>query len=80
MDFPNGEGLFHPTHAANVAEADKICLQRLATDTTDPQDAKEAYCACWGDIVAHAAETKSQEAPQLTAQRADAACRQAVTP
>jgi hypothetical protein len=75
IDFPNGEGLFHPTHAANVAEVKKVCLQKLATDSTDTQETKEAYCACWADQVAPAAEMSSPPPIQLVAQKADAACR-----
>jgi hypothetical protein len=85
IDFPNGEGLFYPTRAANVAEADKVCLQKLAADTTNSQEAKEIYCSCWADQVAHATETDSPPLTQLQAspslakefeQKIDAVCRQ----
>jgi hypothetical protein len=76
MDFPNGEGLFHPTHSASVAYAQKVCLERLASDTADSQDAKVTFCSCWGGKMADAAETNPQEKPELVAQRANAACRQ----
>jgi hypothetical protein len=71
IDFPNGEKLFHPTHAANLAQANQICLRKLAADTTDSQEAKEAYCSCWADQVAHAAEMNTPPEPQLVAQKAD---------
>jgi hypothetical protein len=75
-DFPNGEGLFHPTHAANVAEAEKICLQKVAATTTPSQEAAQTYCSCWAKQIAYAAETGSAAPPLALARSADAACRQ----
>ena len=81
MDFPNGEGLFHPTHSANLAEANKICLEKIATDVTASQEVKESYCSCWADHVVHTAEMDSPPPPtREEAQRIDATCRQQFQP
>jgi ABC-type Fe3+-siderophore transport system permease subunit len=75
-DFPNGEGLFHPTHAANVAEAYKVCLKKVAGGTGAQTATTIAFCTCWANEVALAAEKDQPEAPEIVAPRVNAACRQ----
>lgn len=76
MDYPIGEGLFHPTHAANVAEANRICLSKFAGNTTAPDAATMTFCACWANEVALAGEKDRPEAPQIIAPRVNAKCAQ----
>src|SRR6185312_793529 len=45
-DFPNGEGLFHPTHAANLEYANTSCLKNLGGDPAVQQVGKVAFCSC----------------------------------
>jgi len=73
-DFPNGEGLFHPTHAANVAEANKVCLRKFAGNGVAPGSTAIKFCTCWANEVALASEKDRPEAPQIVAQRVNAGC------
>ena len=73
-DFPNGEGLFHPTHAANIEAANTACLKKLEEDTATPQASKVAFCSCFADLFAASLAISPKEKPLLLAQRARETC------
>ena len=73
-DFPNREGLFHPTHAANIEAAHTACLKKLKEDTATPQASKVAFCSCFADQLASAIALHSKEDPALLGQRARERC------
>lgn len=77
VDFPNGEGLFHPTHAENIATARSECLKNLSTDKVDTQETKETYCSCWAERFMIVAEKGNFQGSSLAkeAELAGAACR-----
>ena len=72
-DFPNGEGLFHPTLAASIKAANTACLTNLETDAATPQVTKDAFCSCFADQFASALAV-SKKNPLLLAERAREAC------
>jgi hypothetical protein len=63
-DFPNGDGLFHESHAQLVSFANRDCLARRS-DT--------AFCSCWAEKLATAAERQSP-VPEPVARGILAAC------
>lgn len=73
-DFPNGEGLFHPTHAANIEAANTACLKKLEEDTATPQASKIAFCSCFADLFAASLAINPNEKPLLLAERARETC------
>ncbi len=73
-DFPNGEGLFHPTHAANLEYANTACLKNLGGDPAVQQVGKGAFCSCFADQLASAIAMNSKEDPALLGQRARETC------
>ncbi len=73
-DFPNGEGLFHPTHEANVAEANKVCLKKFAGNGAAPGSTAIKFCTCWANEIALTSEKDQPEALQIVAQKVNAEC------
>jgi hypothetical protein len=73
VDFPGGEGLFHPSHAALAANVNKICLEKQVKNTTS-YPVVAAFCSCFADKVADAALSGRKDAPELVAQMASRAC------
>ena len=79
-DFPNGEGLFHPTHAANIEYANTVCLKNLEGDAAIQQVGKVAFCSCFADQLASAIAINSKEDPALLGQRARETCLSSTKP
>lgn len=75
VDFPSGAGLLHPTHAALAEQTKKICLEKQAGNTSESPTDIEKFCSCFADKLADVALAELQEAPQVAAQKAAAACR-----
>ena len=75
VDFPGGEGLFHPSHAALAANVNKICLEKQQVGKTSASyPAVAVFCSCVADKIADAALSGRKEAPELIAQMASRAC------
>jgi hypothetical protein len=79
-DFPRGDGLLHPTHAALARIANKACLTRQgALDPPQPEIAD--FCSCFAErVVGAVTDRGTVEPPILVAQHAVAACVAHVSP
>jgi hypothetical protein len=76
IKYPNGEGLLHPTHSANIVAAKEACFKKMSQDSVISQNDKDAFCLCWGEYIATSIEKTPSIPPQVVAQRANDACLQ----
>lgn len=74
IDFPHGEGLFHPTHDAALADFRKACLTNLSSSKQYSEEVIAKYCNCWSELVLTSFEAGNTQSPAIEAKKADAAC------
>ena len=74
IDFPNGEGLFHPTRDSLNKSVNKICISKFIKNDNAHSTIAEEFCKCWTEVIVDAATAKPQKPAREAALQANAKC------